>query len=102
MLFKFLKGGSRGYGLPNRTSFSLFRFDNRDRNTFMIMMGLIIIILIGAFTGQNTIKFFPSIKFTELSFFSIAIYIAYFILCMLPVFINIMEEVKWRHIELEM
>ena len=92
---------SRGYGLPNRTSFSLFRFDNRDRNTFMIMMGLIIIILLGAVAGQNTIRFFPSIKFAELTFFSIAVYSAYFLLCMLPVIINIMEEVKWRHMELE-
>ena len=67
----------------------------------MIMMGLIIIILLGAVAGQNTIRFFPSIKFAELTFFSIAVYSAYFLLCMLPVIINIMEEVKWRHMELE-
>lgn len=92
---------ARGYGLPNRTSFSLFRFDNRDKITMTVIILLISIILLGAITGENTMRFYPSIRFTEVTFFSYSIYTAYFILCMLPVIINIMEEVKWKHIQSE-
>ncbi|MBU5437890.1 energy-coupling factor transporter transmembrane protein EcfT [Tissierella sp. MSJ-40] len=90
---------SRGYGLPGRTSFSIFRFDNRDKVIFGVMIGLIGIVLVGAAMGQNTIRFFPSIKIVNITVFSVLIYISYFILCMIPVIINIQEAIKWKHIE---
>lgn len=93
---------SRGYGLPGRTSFSLFRFDRRDKLVFSIMLGFILIVLIGAFDGQNTIRFFPSIKVMETTPFSIAVYVAYFVLCMLPMIIHVVEEIKWKSIESKM
>ncbi|SHI68264.1 energy-coupling factor transporter transmembrane component T [Lutispora thermophila] len=89
---------ARGYGLPKRTSFSIFRFDNRDKVTFAVMAGLIVIVLIGAVMGENTMRFFPSIKTINTTIFSLVVYTAYFILCMLPVIINIMEEIKWKYI----
>jgi len=90
---------SRGYGLPGRTSFSIFRFDSRDKIMFSVIIGLVTIILAGAALGQNTIRFFPSITFTEITIFSILVYLSYFILCMIPVIINFQEEAKWKHIE---
>ncbi|TCU75737.1 energy-coupling factor transport system permease protein [Tissierella praeacuta] len=90
---------ARGYGLPNRTSFSIFRFDNRDKIVFSIIFCLSTIVLIGAFKGENTIRFFPSIKIMEITSFSIIVYIAYFILCMIPVIINLQEARKWKYIE---
>ncbi|RXZ83011.1 energy-coupling factor transporter transmembrane protein EcfT [Paenibacillaceae bacterium] len=87
---------SRGYGLPGRTSFSLYRFDSRDKYVFGIMLGFIIVVLAGAAMGENTIRFFPSIKWTATTPRSIIIYIAYFALCMLPVIINLAEELKWK------
>ncbi|MHB8061904.1 MAG: energy-coupling factor transporter transmembrane component T, partial [Ruminiclostridium sp.] len=90
---------SRGYGLPKRTSFSLFRFDSRNKAAFITIAGLIVIVSVGAAMGQNTMRFFPSIKSIKITPFSVSVYIAYFILCMLPVIINILEEIKWKHIE---
>ena len=90
---------SRGYGLPGRTSFSIFRFDSRDKVMFSIIIGLLSIILIGAALGQNTIRFFPSIAFTEITIFSILVYLSYFILCMIPIIVNFQEEAKWKYIE---
>lgn len=90
---------ARGYGLKDRTSFSIFRFDNRDKIIFSTMFLLILIVLIGAFKGQNTIKFFPSIKFTKITGFSILVYLSYLILCMIPVIINVQEAIKWKSIE---
>lgn len=90
---------SRGYGLPNRSSFSLFRFDQRDKVVSLIMLSLIAFLLVGAVMGHNTMRFFPSFKLTEISMFSIGIYIAYTMLMMLPVTLNFLEAMKWKHID---
>ncbi|WP_068776128.1 energy-coupling factor transporter transmembrane component T [Paenibacillus sp. FJAT-26967] len=90
---------SRGYGLPNRTSFSIYRFDSRDKTVFTIMMVLLSILLLGAVWGENTIRFFPSIKAASITPLSVLVYTAYMFLCMMPVIINLMEAVKWKSIK---
>lgn len=93
---------SRGYGLPGRTSFSIFRFDSRDKAVFNLMLGLIAIVLAGAVTGQNSMRFFPSLKLPSLTVLSIGVYIAYLILCLIPVIVDTVEECKWKHIQSEL
>ncbi len=93
---------SRGYGLPKRTSFSIYRFDHRDRVVSIVMAGLILIVLTGAVLGENTIRFFPSIQLIGITPQSAVIYIAYFTLCMLPVIINLVEAVQWKSINSKM
>lgn len=90
---------ARGYGLPNRTSFSMYRFDRRDKTIFTVVTALTAVVLAGAAAGLTAMRFFPSIKLAKVTFLSVVVYSAYFILCMLPVIINISEEVKWRHIQ---
>ncbi len=92
---------SRGYGLKGRTSFSNFRFDNRDKIAFSIMSGLTLIVLIGACLGENNIKYNPEIVYKEISAISIVVYIAYFLLLIMPVILNILEDIKWYYIKLE-
>lgn len=90
---------SRGYGLPGRTSFSIFRLDARDKVALLIMTGLIAMVAIGAAMGENTMRYYPSIKASAITPFSILVYIAYFALCMVPVLINMVEAMKWKSIE---
>lgn len=90
---------SRGYGLKGRTSFSIFRFDTRDKGIFLIMIGFIGVLFAGACFGQNSIQYFPSIKITEINGFSILVYSVYFIFCILPIALNIMEDIKWKHLQ---
>jgi ABC-type cobalt transport system, permease component CbiQ and related transporters len=87
---------ARGYGLPGRTSFSLYRFDGRDRAALIVMTALIGIVLAGAAMGDNTIRFFPSVKMKEATPVSFVVYAAYLVLCMLPVSMNLAEEWKWK------
>ena len=93
---------SRGYGLPNRTSFSIFRFDRRDKVVIMIMMGLTIMVVIGGAMGENTIRFFPSIRMVAMTPLSVVVYFAYFVLCMIPVIINVVGVMKWKSIQSKM
>ena len=90
---------SRGYGLPGRTSFSIFRLDSRDKVVLIIMTVLITMVSIGAAMGENTMRFYPSIKASAISPFSILVYVAYFALCMIPMLINMVEAMKWKSIE---
>ena len=90
---------SRGYGLKGRTSFSVFRFDTRDKGIFLIMIAFIGVLLAGACFGQNNIQYFPSIKITEIDGFSIFVYSVYFVFCILPIALNIMEDIKWKHLQ---
>ncbi|WP_435171602.1 energy-coupling factor transporter transmembrane component T [Paenibacillus glycanilyticus] len=93
---------SRGYGLPGRTSYSLYRFDNRDKGFMAVMLSLIVMILIGEANGLNSMRFFPSIKAAAITPFSFLIYAAYLSLCMLPVIQHTMEAIKWRSITSKM
>ncbi|NOV04325.1 energy-coupling factor transporter transmembrane component T [Paenibacillus planticolens] len=87
---------SRGYGLPGRTSFSTFRFDTRDKVACLVLIGLMLVVGTGAWMGYNTIRYFPSIHVKAISPLSVVVYIAYTILCLMPVIIQIVEEIKWR------
>ena len=92
---------SRGYGLKGRTSFSIFRFDRRDKITLSAMLILTVVILVGSWFGENTIKFFPYIKIKPISIFSIVIYSSYLLLCIIPVILDFKEEIKWKYLKLE-
>jgi energy-coupling factor transport system permease protein len=92
---------SRGYGLKGRTSFSIFRFDKRDKITLSSMIILTIIILMGAFLGENIIVYYPMIKVKTITIFSIVVYIAYTLLCLTPIIIDFKEEIRWKHLQLK-
>ncbi len=87
---------SRGYGLPGRTSFSIFRFDTRD----YIVIASIIIPTLFAFImvaiGKIFISYSPLFIMNETTPLAIFVYIAYGFLCFFPMVIDIMEDVKWH------
>ena len=86
---------SRGYGLPGRTAYSLYRFDRRDRLTLLFLA------LAGAFlaacraTGALDWRYYPSVRgnWTPLSAAACA---AYALLCLLPVLLKIAEDRTWK------
>lgn len=90
---------SRGYGLPGRSAFSIFKFDSRDRNALLYMIAITVYLVIGAVKGGMYFRYFPSMKSAGISFFSISIFTAYFMLCIMPVAIELMEKIKWKAIE---
>lgn len=89
---------ARGYGLPGRTSFSLYRLDRRDRVLLLILTIATAVVLLGAGAGENTIRYFPSIHMKGQSWLSAVVYSAYAFLCMLPPIIQLVEEMRWKSI----
>lgn len=90
---------ARGYGLPGRTSFSIFRFDKRDEKLSIYFMSLLFVCGISAIYGENTIQYFPYIKINQLSAMGVAGYISYAIICIGPLILNLVDNLKWRNIE---
>lgn len=89
---------SRGYGNPNRTSFSIYTFNKKNTISLLYIFILGIYVLVGGFMGGFDFVYFPSIKMTNISFYSISCYIAYTLLCIYPITINIKEEMRWKYL----
>lgn len=87
---------SRGYGIPGRTAFSIYRFDSRDKKTLIFIIFLGIYSLVGNIAGGMYFRYFPSMKGADISVFGISVFVAYFLLCICPVIIEIMEVRRWK------
>lgn len=90
---------SRGYGIKGRTVFSIFHFTRRDKLVLIIVIYLGLFILWVAISGYLSYQFFPSRKGMIYTPLSVSAYMAYGLLCLIPLFINIMEDYKWKVIQ---
>ncbi len=92
---------ARGYGLANRTSFSIYGFSLRDKLALGYLLTNVGLILLGNIYGLTNMKFYPRLVMGGLNLRSAIVYLAYFLLCILPIVINIQEEIRWKSIELK-
>lgn len=90
---------SRGYGLTGRTAYSNYVFDKRDVTALIYLSVTIIYFLIGALLGKIHYRYFPSMRGTDMSFYSTSIFISYIMICIMPIVIEIWEELKWRKLK---
>ncbi len=86
---------SRGYGLPGRTAFSIYRFDKRDLKALVFLLLCGSYIVLGALLGGLSWRYYPTMKGVFSGAFTLSVFFAYFSLCIAPVVINISEDRKW-------
>lgn len=86
---------SRGYGLPNRSSFSVFRFSVRDAILFVLMLLLGGGVLAGWLSGALQWQFYPFLsgKFDVITVVSAA---AFGLLSAVPLITEGREVLQWR------
>jgi energy-coupling factor transport system permease protein len=87
---------SRGYGLGGRTAFSNYNFSKRDALALGTILLISIYIIVNAFVGQMEFRYYPSLKGVEITLQSISVFLAYFLLCVTPIIIEIKEAYKWK------
>ena len=92
---------SRGYGLPGRTAFSIYRFDDRDKIAFIWLCFCGFYIISGWMAGGLNWQYYPIIKGALTGVFPISFQLVYLALCLTPVILNEMEDRKWRHLQSE-
>lgn len=92
---------ARGYGTKKRTSFSVFRFDTRDRFALTLILALGIYIIVGSALGAIEYTYFPVFAFKIKSAYGITVAIAYALLSFTPVIIEISEKILWNATKLK-
>ena len=87
---------SRGYGLPRRTSFSIYRFDRRDRNMASALSILYAAAVYGVVFRWVSVRYFPTVRLSAPSLGGALCMAAYLLFCLLPVGAGLWEEIVWR------
>lgn len=90
---------SRGYGLPGRTAFSIYRFDSRDKAALCWLGFCGLYIISGWVAGGVYFRYYPTMKGVSLSAFPISFMLVYLALCLTPVILNCNEDRKWTAIK---
>lgn len=92
---------SRGYGLPGRTAFSIYRFDERDRLMLLWLVFCGGYILCGWAVGGLQWRYYPTVKGVLTGAYPISFQFVYLALCLTPVIINGLEDQKWKRLRSE-
>ncbi|MDR3214725.1 MAG: energy-coupling factor transporter transmembrane protein EcfT [Bacilli bacterium] len=87
---------ARGYGLKNRTSFHLYKFDVRDIIVLVIIIVLIIINISFYLILNLRFYYYPEIAPLIININYLMAYFNYIILLGLPLIIELKEELKWK------
>ncbi len=86
----------RGYGLPHRTSFSIYRFDRRDAAALLWLLCCGAFLVFGAFSGGFSFNYYPRISSLKPGFFFTSVQAVYAALCATPLIVDVTEDLKWK------
>lgn len=92
---------SRGYGLPGRTAFSIYRWEKRDRLALLWLLFCGCSMVCGAFLGGMKWRYFPTIQGARLTGLTVGVQLVYLTLCCTPVALDRREDWKWKHLKYE-
>lgn len=87
---------SRGYGLKGRTSFSIYRLEERDKLALTWIGFCAVYLISGCVASGFAFRYFPSIRYAPLNALTVSFYLVYLALCLTPVVFNFVEEKKWK------
>ncbi len=90
---------ARGYGLSGRTAFSIFKFGKRDVFALIFILTAGIYVFVGSVFGNMKFTYFPAIRGEALSLNGIGGFLAYLLLCMYPVLIELKEVWRWNSLK---
>ena len=93
---------SRGYSLKGRTSFSIYRFDNRDRSFVITLFLCFTVLLAGILLDQTHILYNPEIILNRITPLSFMFYATYAFLCLLPMALQLLGEKKFQRLKNKM
>ena len=89
---------SRGYGLPGRSAFSIYRFDSRDKAAMLWLGFCLWYIVFGWISGGFYFRYYPSIKLADFGPYPLSFLLVYLALCLTPLILNGREDAKWKRL----
>lgn len=90
---------ARGYGLPNRTAFSIFTFEKRDGAMLAVIVFLFVLSGTGGIIGKATFYYYPTFSEVSWSPSHLFYYGVYALLMMIPAGIELVGGLKWRYLK---
>lgn len=86
---------SRGYGLPGRTAFSLYRLDRRDIAVLAGSLLCAAVTLAGRISGALRWNWYPAVQGSRFSVWQGIALLAYAVLCLLPWLLDAQTDSAW-------
>ncbi len=86
----------RGYGLPGRTAYTIFRFDERDRALLVWILCCLMYLTAGKLLHWTDFRYYPFIEGPALSTFSVLYLAVYAALFVTPFAVDKREEAIFR------
>ena len=90
---------SRGYGLPGRTAFSIYRFDRRDRAALVWLLLTGGCTVAGAAAGLLRWHYYPTPGGAGFGALPVSLFAVYLALCLTPILLDRKEERQWKRIQ---
>ena len=90
---------SRGYGLPGRTAFSIYRFNKRDAGALGFTLACGAYVIAGSAAGGIWWQYYPVLSGKLTAPFAISVFIVYLALCAMPLFLSIREDCRWKSLQ---
>ena len=87
---------SRGYGLKGRTSFALYRMEDRDRFALLWLGFCGLYLFCGCLAGGLKWWYFPALQGVTAAPMTTSFYLVYLALCLTPVILDRREARAWR------
>ena len=92
---------SRGYGLPGRTAFSIYRFDDRDKNVLAWLIFCGAYLISGWLAGGIYYRYYPTVKLAAWTPLTISFMFVYLALVLTPVMLDRKEDRQWQSLQSE-
>lgn len=86
----------RGYGLPGRTSYSNYRLESGDRELLVLLACAGGYLLLMGAEGALSWQYYPMVKWSGLSLWSLSAFADWAMLCALPLYLEWKEERQWH------
>lgn len=90
---------SRGYGLPERTAFTIYRMNKRDCIAAVWLAFCGVYLLVGALAGGMSWAYYPTVSFALAGLYPLSILVVYMALCLTPVFMIGQEIYAWKYLK---
>ena len=92
---------SRGYGLPGRTAFSIYRFDDRDKNVLAWLIFCGAYLISGWMAGGTYFRYYPTVKTAAWTPLTVSFMCVYLALVLTPVILDRREDRQWKSLRSE-
>ncbi|MCL2123623.1 MAG: energy-coupling factor transporter transmembrane protein EcfT, partial [Desulfovibrionaceae bacterium] len=87
---------SRGYGLPGRSSFALYRLDRRDRYALLFLTLCGAVMITGAALGLLKFPYYPTLGSIKPNDWQAGLYAVYLAMLAFPMITGAKEALQWK------